>query len=565
MLSPSFRFFPARFSKAALCCAFIAISCTIALAADADIPPAAGAPPAFSDPGRPAALNFVWTLLAAFLVMFMQAGFALVATGLCRAKSAAHTMSMNFMIYALGVLGFWLCGFAFMFGGSGAAMTAFDAHPTLGSSIAHLDAEWTVRLGRHAWGVLGHRGFLFSPKTLGAGVACLFVFQTVFMSITATVPTGAMAERWNFKNFMFYGLWVGMIGYAVFGNWVWGGGWLSQLGAFAGLGHGHVDFAGSSVAHMTGGVIGAVGASVLGPRLGKFKPDGTARAIPGHNLPYVVLGTFILAFGWFGFNPGSTMAGTDEHIATVALNTMLASAAGACFAALGMYFRFGKPDPSVMCNGMLAGLVAITASCGFVSSTGAVIIGAVAGLLVIWALFFVERVLRIDDPVGAVAVHGINGAWGIVALGLVADGSYGQGWNGVHKLFKDGRLMTVVNDGTAAARETFAVALANGWIDQGVTGGFGKLFGGAYNDWSQLGAQAIGGFTNLVVVGLLAWGWFRLADLLIPMRSKRQDEIVGLDIPEVGAEAYSDYHLTDASSPAVEGLANNGLLAKRDR
>ena len=329
---------------------------------------------------KTAPLNFVWTLLAAFLVMFMQAGFALVATGLCRAKSAAHTMSMNFMIYALGVLGFWFCGFAFMFGGSGVAAAAFDAHPTLGASIAHLDAEWTVRLGGHAWGVLGHRGFLFSPKTLGAGVACLFVFQSVFMSITATVPTGAMAERWNFKNFMLYGFWVGMIGYAVFGNWVWGGGWLSQLGAFAGLGHGHVDFAGSSVAHMTGGIIGAVGASVLGPRLGKFKPDGTARAIPGHNLPYVILGTFILAFGWFGFNPGSTMAGTDEHIAAVALNTMLASAAGACFAALGMYFRFGKPDPSVMCNGMLAGLVAITASCGFVSSAGAVIIGAVAGL-----------------------------------------------------------------------------------------------------------------------------------------------------------------------------------------
>ena len=312
-----------------------------------------------------APLNFVWTLLAAFLVMFMQAGFALVATGLCRAKSAAHTMSMNFMIYALGVLGFWFCGFAFMFGGSGVAATAFDAHPTLGASIAHLDAEWTLRVGGHAWGVLGHRGFLFSPKNLGAGVACLFVFQSVFMSITATVPTGAMAERWNFKNFMLYGFWVGMIGYAVFGNWVWGGGWLAQLGAFAGLGHGHVDFAGSSVAHMTGGMIGAVGASVLGPRLGKFKPDGTARAIPGHNLPYVILGTFILAFGWFGFNPGSTMAGTDEHIAVVALNTMLASAAGACFATLGMYLRFGKPDPSVMCNGMLAGLVAITASCGF--------------------------------------------------------------------------------------------------------------------------------------------------------------------------------------------------------
>jgi Amt family ammonium transporter len=496
-------------------------------------------------------LNIVWTLLAAFLVMFMQAGFALVATGLCRAKSAAHTMSMNFMIYALGVLGFWFCGFAFTFGGSGVAAAAFDAHPALGTSIAPLDGEWTIRLAGHAWGILGHRGFLFSPKIFGAGAACFFVFQTVFMSITATIPTGVMAERWNFKNFMLYGFWVGMIGYAVFGNWVWGGGWLSQLGAFAGLGHGHVDFAGSSVAHMTGGVIGAVGASLLGPRLGKFKADGTPCAIPGHNIPYVILGTFILAFGWFGFNPGSTLAGTDAHIATVALNTMLASAAGACFAALGMYFRFGKPDPSVMCNGMLAGLVAITASCGFVNSTAAVFIGAVAGLLVIWALFFVELVLRIDDPVGAIAVHAVNGFWGILALGLMADGSYGQGWNGVHKLCKAGQLMTVVNDGTAAAHTRFSEALAAGWVDQGVTGAFGKLNGALYNDWSQLGAQAIGGLTNVVVVGFLAWAWFSVANRLVPMRSKRQDEIVGLDIPEIGAEAYSDYNLTDASSPRV--------------
>ena len=546
-----------RFSRAVILIAFAAS------AARADEHTGFGAVMPSSGGAEANPLNLVWTLLAAFLVMFMQAGFALVATGLCRAKSAAHTMSMNFMIYALGVMGFWFCGFAFMFGGTGVAAAAFDSHPTLGASLAHLDAEWTFHAGGHAWGWLGHRGFLLSPRTFGAGVACLFVFQTVFMSITATVPTGAMAERWNFKNFMLYGFWVGMIGYAVFGNWVWGGGWLSQLGAFAGLGHGHVDFAGSSVAHMTGGVIAAVGASVLGPRLGKFNPDGTARAIPGHNLPYAILGTFILAFGWFGFNPGSTMAGMDEHIAVVALNTMLASAAGACFAALGMYFRFGKPDPSVMCNGMLAGLVAITASCGFVSATGAVIIGAVAGLLVIWALFFVERTLRIDDPVGAVAVHGINGLWGILALGLLSDGSYGQGWNGVHKLCKDGQLMRVVNDGTTTARATFSTALASGWIDQGVTGGFGKAFGAAYNDWSQFGAQLVGAATNVVVVGLLAWGWFRMANFLVPMRSKRQDEIVGLDIPEVGAEAYSDYHLTDASSPVVENPAANHTLSTR--
>ena len=260
----------------------------------------------------------------------------------------------------------------------------------------------------------------------------MFLFQMVFMDTTATIPTGSMAERWKFISFFFYGIFVGTIIYPVFGNWVWGGGWLSQLGTNFGIGHGHCDFAGSSVVHMTGGVLAFVGAWLIGPRIGKFNRDGSPNAIPGHNIPMAILGTFILAFGWFGFNPGSSFAGTDLRIGIIATNTMLASATGAIAATLWMWwFRTKKPDPSMMANGMLAGLVAITAPCAFVSPIGACIIGLVSGALVVESVFFFEGVLKIDDPVGAISVHGVNGAWGCLRSGLFADGTYGDGWNGV--------------------------------------------------------------------------------------------------------------------------------------
>jgi Amt family ammonium transporter len=320
----------------------------------------------------------------------------------------------------------------------------------------------------------------------------------------------------------------------------------------AGLGHGHVDFAGSSVVHLTGGVIGLVGAWVLGPRLGKFSKDGKARPIPAHNMAYVFTGTFILAFGWFGFNPGSTLAGTDHRIAIVAVNTMLASASGALLTCLTMYLLFGKPDPSMMCNGFLAGLVAITAPCAFVTSLGAVIIGAVAGVLVIAVVFFVERTLRIDDPVGAIAVHGANGFWGVISLGLFANGSYGAGWGGVHKLLKDGQIQVIVNDAAPATIKKYNELTAAGWADQGVTGAMGTLFGAGYNDNGQLLAEFIGAMTNVIVIGLLALVWFKLSDFIFPLRPSREDEIKGVDIPEMGAEAYPDYQLTDRSSPHID-------------
>lgn len=496
-------------------------------------------------------INIVWTLVTGFLVMFMQAGFALVEAGLCRAKNAAHVMSMNFMIYGLGMLGFWICGFAIMFGGYWNGPVCIGWQPTLGQGLSLLNKEYTVHLFGHDMGLFGYTGFFLSPKVFDTAVFCLFLFQMVFMDTTATIPTGSMAERWSFKNFFIYGFWVGMFPYALFGNWVWGGGWLAQLGVNFGLGHGHVDFAGSSVVHMTGGIIAWVGAAIIGPRLGKFGPDGKPRPIPAHDIPMVMLGTFILAFGWFGFNPGSTLAGTDHRIAIVAVNTMLASASGAVVAALVMWTLFGKPDPSMLCNGMLAGLVAITAPCAFVSSAGAVIIGAVAGALVIWSVFFVERTLKIDDPVGAISVHGVNGAWGVLSLGMMANGSYGAGWNGVHTLFKDGAIKTIINDAAPATIKSYNDLIAAGWADQGVTGCFGKLYGAAYNDWGQLAAQTTGTLTNIFFVGAFAYIWFKFSNILTPLRSKKEEEIAGLDIPEMGAEAYPDFQLTDKTSPPV--------------
>ena len=369
------------------------------------------------------ALNIVWTLVTGFLVMFMQAGFALVETGLTRAKNVAHTMGMNFLVYSIGILGFWAIGFALQMGGVG-ALSTFGNDATLSS-------ELVIQIGGKAFGLFGMRGFFLSPAVYTAPVAALFLFQMVFMDTAATIPTGAMAERWKFTSFVIFSFILSTIIYPIYANWVWGGGWLSQLGHNFGLGHGHVDFAGSSVVHMVGGVAALVGAKMMGPRIGKYTADGKAVPIPGHNIPMAVLGTFILAFGWFGFNPGSTLAGTDTHIAVIAVNTMLASASGAFGAYLYMMFRFGTPDVSMLCNGMLAGLVAITAPCAFVTAPIAIFIGLVAGVLVVVSAMFIETVLKIDDPVGASSVHGVCGAWGILSLGLFADGRYGDGWNGV--------------------------------------------------------------------------------------------------------------------------------------
>jgi Amt family ammonium transporter len=437
------------------------------------------------------AINMMWTLITGFLVMFMQAGFAMVETGLTQAKNAAHTFAMNFLVYPLGMIGFYVLGFGIMFGGLGAIGTM--------GGYAGLNHEVTITLFGKTLGLFGAKGFFLTGASYDAAIFALFLFQMVFMDTTATIPTGAMAERWKYSSFVIYGLLVGSVIYPVYGNWVWGGGWLASLGSNFGIGHGHVDFAGSSVVHMTGGVLALVGGMMIGPRIGKYKKDGTANVIPAHSIPMAMIGTFILAFGWFGFNPGSTLAGTDLRIAVVATNTMLASAFGAFGAALWMWkVRSNKPDPSMMCNGMLAGLVAITAPCAFVNAPAACLIGAVAGLLVVEAALFIEKKLKIDDPVGAIAVHGVNGAWGCLSLGLLADGSYGDGWNGV--------------PGT-------------------VTGLF-------YGNSSQFFAQCIGVATNVVAIGILGFIVFKLIDVTIGLRVSAAVEAEGLDMDEMGVPGY---------------------------
>jgi Amt family ammonium transporter len=470
-------------------------------------------------------LNVVWALVAGFLVMFMQAGFALLETGLCRAKNVAHTMAMNFVIYAIGLIGFWAVGFAFQMGGVG-AIGYFDGPNALNKMISF---TWNGKPIE----VLGFRGFFLSGDANDASVLTMFLFQMVFMDTAATIPTGAMAERWKFSAFCLYGFFMSMILYPVYACWVWGGGWLADLGANFGIGNGHIDFAGSSVVHMTGGMTALAGAMILGPRIGKFNKDGSANAIPAHNIAQVVLGTLILAFGWFGFNAGSTLAGTDLRISSIAVHTMLATAAGCLSALLYMWAVYGKPDPTMGCNGLLAGAVAITAPCAFVNPTAAVIIGALAGLIVVWGVLFVEKVLKVDDPVGAVAVHGINGAFGCLAIGLFADGSYGAGWNGV-------------------AGKT----------------PLGLFYGGGAG---QLLAQAIGVLANFLWVFPTALLFFWIVEKTVGNRTTAVAEIEGLDIHEMGVAGYvmedtipmqraSEEHL-ETHGPGVPRSLKNGQPA----
>ncbi|MFT3786338.1 MAG: ammonium transporter [Tepidisphaeraceae bacterium] len=475
-------------------------------------------------------INFVWTLVAGFLVMFMQAGFALVETGLCRAKNAAHTMWMNFMVYPLGMFGFFVCGFMFL--NSGANSTQIGAPGNLGGLTNNWPAvgvadgkvvnDHMLSIGDKVdtaagtfdsgWGIAGFdTGNLFLGKTAYDGAALvLFLFMMVFMDTTATIPTGALAERWSTKSFIIFSICIGAFIYPIYGCWVWGGGWLAQLGVKAGFGHGFVDYAGSSVVHLQGGALALITCFLLGPRIGKFGADGKPRAIPGHHIPMVLLGTFILAFGWFGFNAGSSLAGTDGRIGVTAVNTMIAGTGGTMVIALLTGWFTGKFDPTMAANGMLAGLVAITAPCAFVQPWAAFTIGAMAGGLVYGSVWFVENVLKLDDPVGAISVHGVCGAFGVICVGLFSDGTYGNGWNGVGYYTYGGA------DGA------------------GVTGLF-------YGDSGQLVAQIIGvcacTLWNVVVGGVI----FFVLGKLVGNRVKENVELAGLDVPEVGVAGYPEF------------------------
>ncbi len=470
--------------------------------------------------------NFIWVMLTGFAVFFFQCGFAMVETGFCRGKNAAHVMTMNFMVFLVGAIGYFLTGFAFQFGGSGGAAG-------LGTGGSALNSLLSIHgLG----GIMGLKGFMLSGNGIyDPGIYALFFFQMVFMDTTVTIPTGAMAERVKYSAYIIIALFISMFLYPIFGNWVWGGGWLSTLGKNFGLGHGVVDFAGSAVVHSMGGMIALAGAIVIGPRIGKFKKDGSAKAFPGHDIPMAIVGTIILFFCWFSFNAGSTLNASDFRLSVVATNTMIAGAIGGFAAMFYMWVVYGKPDPSMTANGTLAGLVAITAPCAFVNASSSFVIGLVAGILVCISVSFVENKLKIDDPVGAISVHCVNGIWGVLALGIFADGTYGDGLNGVT----------------------------------------GNVTGLLYGDASQFIAQII------AIIVLIIWGFgvsyvFLLAlNKVWGLRVEPAIELDGLDIPEMGVSAYPDMQLVkseldyysedNAPVPQIQDFKTTPIVVTSDK
>lgn len=394
-------------------------------------------------------LNFVWTLVAAFMVFIMQAGFAMVESGFTRAKNACNILMKNMMDFSVGAIAFWAIGFGLMFGTTN--------------------------------GFFGTTDFFFSGAT-GDGEAwnyAFWMFQTVFAATAATIISGAVAERTKFSAYMVYSIFVSALIYPIFGGWAWGSlfngsGWLEGLG--------FIDFAGSTVVHSVGGWLALAGAIVVGPRLGKYDKKGKVKPIPGHSIPLAGLGVFLLWFGWYGFNPGSTTTG-DTSIALIAVTTTLAAAAGAITAMLATWIKYGKSDIGMTLNGALAGLVGITAGCANVTPVSSVIIGGIAGVLVLFSVLFFDKI-KVDDPVGAVSVHGVCGAWGTLAAGLFDTAGFSMKVVGVQLI------------------------------------GIGACFAWAF------------------ITGLIL---FKLIDIVIGMRVTKEEEMAGLDFCEHGATAYADF------------------------
>ncbi|HEX9775637.1 MAG TPA: ammonium transporter [Actinomycetota bacterium] len=424
-------------------------------------------------------LDTVWTLVAAFLVFFMQAGFAMVEGGLTRQKNAANIVMKNLADFSMASIAYWAFGFAFMFG--------------LGNAF----------VGTSGWFLGGGEGTFDSLSWATPPLTAKWLFQVVFAGTAATIVSGAMAERTKFKTYLLAsGLIAGVI-YPISGHWIWGGGWLAERG--------FLDFAGSTVVHSVGGWVALVGAIMVGARLGKFDKKGKPRAIPGHSIPMAILGVFILWFGWFGFNPGSTM-GAILDIGLIAVNTNLAAAAGAITATGLIWFIGKKPDVAMAGNGALAGLVAITAPCAFVEPWAAVIIGALAGLIVVGSVIFFDRI-RVDDPVGAISVHGVCGAFGTLSLGLFA-----------------------------APRLT-------------IDAGYGKSAGVFYNgDFAQLGVQALGVATVFLWAVVTAVVLFGILKATMGLRVSPEEELEGLDIGEHGMWGYPEIFLGASALPTPEAI-----------
>jgi Amt family ammonium transporter len=418
-------------------------------------------------------------------------------------------------------------GFPLMFGGYTYVLPGFDygLSQAAGQNLIG-SGEW-VFLWQGGW-----FGTWFNGSDLlnTGAAAAFFLYMVAFMDTTATIPTGSMAERWKFKSFVIWGVFCGALYYPLFGAWTWGGGWLSQLGNSLEWGSGYVDFAGSGIVHATGGVAALAGAIVLGPRLGKYGKDGKPRALPGHHIPMALLGTFILTFGWFGFNAASTFAASDPQIGLIAANTAIAGAFGGFVCMLYVWMRTGKPDPAMMANGLLAGLVIVTAPCAFIDPWVAAVLGIIGGVVVVEAVFFIERKLKIDDPVGAISVHGVCGTLGALSIGLVANGTYGAGWN-----------LTTTNvdaEGTAL----------------GVTGLF---YGGGVG---QLLSQLAGVVVIWTVMLGIAFAFFKIQNALTKggIRSDQGEEEAGLDLPEMGVLAYPDFAGTH------EGYGDGGAVVTKE-
>jgi Amt family ammonium transporter len=412
------------------------------------------------------AVDTGWTLIAAVLVMFMQAGFAMLTAGFSRSKNACNMLMKNLMDFCFGTIAYWAVGFGLMFGAG------------------------NLLFGQSGFFLIDSGNTFESLSWSRVPLECKYFFQLVFCATAATIVAGAMAERTKFIAYVFYSILITAIIYPIVGHWIWGGGWLAKLGMW--------DFAGSTVVHSTGGWLALTGAIMLGPRAGKYNPDGSSNVIAGHSIPLATLGTFILWFGWFGFNPGSTMALVSD-IAHIAATTNLAGAAGGISAMITSWWMFKKADVSMALNGVLGGLVSITASCAFVSAGSAVWIGIIGGVLVVLGVIFIDQYLHVDDPVGAIAVHGICGTWGTLALGLFAQDKFAPG-----------------------------------------TTGNGIFFGGS---WKLLGSQALG------VIAVFAWcmaaGFllFYVIKQLVGLRVSREEELRGLDIDEHGMEAYSGFQV----------------------
>lgn len=404
-------------------------------------------------------LDTVWVLIAAFLVFFMQAGFGMVEAGFIRSKNTCNILTKNFLDFCMASIGFFIFGYAIMFG-SGS-------------------------------GFMGLNGWLLIGAESGANIplSAFWLFQAAFCGAAATIVAGGMAERMKFPAYLIYSFLISAFIYPLVGHWVWGGGWLSSIG--------FSDFAGSTVVHSVGGFAALIGTIMLKPRIGKYKKDGSANAIAGHSIPLACLGVFILWFGWFGFNPGSTLGvGNGDLIGRVAINTNLAAAAGGILAMITVWKMFGKPDLSMAMNGALAGLVAITAPCAFVDAWAAIVIGAVGGVLVVLGVVLLDK-FQIDDPVGAVPVHGFNGVWGTISVGI-----FGKQ----------------------------ALGLANE----------GLIYGGGF---AQLGIQLLG-VASVVAFILITMGVvFKVIDKTIGLRVSREEELRGLDIGEHGMESYAGFQI----------------------